>query len=175
MNIKVEQLIEQINEIVDNQTSYYLENHDNGTAEFVESFYYGELNFDSIMTAIKERFEPEDYEPLEQYLYNVLKNDRERFEFLGRHCDLDCTGIYISHNEILSEFIGEQEEQLPAELVKELKDISAEELYKVKQGIDAYMGDNIEFIYIDLSYHRWVLELDIDEALIEIEYQQEGE
>lgn len=170
---KIEALVDRMRSEVEWCDEYYTSNPDNATADYVGSVgYFGELMHqveDALKRHnLKRQLEEDEYIYLEALVKGYHPNNPNAREIVNATIDITnlCfePSYWVNDLELCSMRLGEIEHQLDDSLVDDLKQLSDEEMDQFVDDANSYAsydkGSN--YIYVDHSYSRWYLELDVD-------------
>lgn len=170
---KIEALVDRMRSEVEWCDEYYTSNPDNGTADFVQSVGYGGDLMHQVEDALKRhdlkrQLDDDEYIYLEALVKAYHPNNPNARDIVNAIIDITnlCfePSYWVNDLELCSMRLGEIEHQLDDDLVKDIKALSDEEMDQFVDDANSYAsydkGSN--YIYVDHSYSRWYLELDVD-------------
>lgn len=159
----VESIIEAYRD-ADQWAEDYTENEESPLAEFVESFYYGEIDISQIID--HARFADETVNLLKAHWNHFGR--KETIDLLESVSELQLGDIYYRDGEVCSATIGEQEHQVDDTLAEAYQTLTPEEKLRVQResgaGLFSSSKDDGRFIYTSDDYSRWIMVAD-EEAL----------
>jgi len=164
----VKQIIEKYMNECEWGTEYYTNNPDNGTADFVESHGYGEA-IDTVIEALQNVDSEESHDIAKLLEKCGIEND-EALTLIHKHCTVRFSeGVFYQSNEVYGMTLGEVEIQPEDELHDAFKALTEDEKKTVQREVDdGYISDD-GWLYLNMSYDRWVSILDVDSLLDELQ------
>lgn len=156
-------------------TEYNTENEDCLAAEFVGSFYYGEVDRDEVLrptiTLIEDvdrLFIKDEWTDIEDDqksgLIKALKtlDAKSLYNALDAYTSLNCERNYRNNwNTILGQSVGELETQISCELIETINKLPQEQVEYLEHETGYIHRYNC--IYTPLDSYIWCLDLDVEE------------
>ena len=172
---KIEALVDRMRSEVEFVDDYYTSNEENPIADYVASVGYGGDLMHQVEDAIfharyklEDQLEPDEVDYLKALVKGYHPNNPNAREIVNAIIEITnlCfePSYWVNDLELCSMTLGEIEHQLDDSLVDDLKQLSDEEMDQFVDDANSYAsydkGSN--YIYVDHSYSRWYLELDVD-------------
>lgn len=170
---KIEALVDRMRSEVEWCDDYYTSNEDNHAADYVASVGYGGELMHQVEDALKRhnlkrQLEENEFMYLEALVKGYHPNKDNARDIVNAIIDITNLCFEPSYRPIDLELcfmsLGEIEHQLDDDLVKDIEALSDDEMNKFVDDANSYAfyKKGSDFIYVDHSYSRWCLELDVD-------------
>lgn len=172
---KIEALVDWMRSEVEFVDDYYTSNEENPTADYVASVgHNGELMHkveDAIFNArykLEDQLEPDEVDYLKALVKGYHHNNPKARDIVNAIIDITnlCfePSYWVNDLELCSMQLGKIEHQLDDELYTELEALNEDEFKEFCDQVRSYVHyDKLDrYIYVDHSYSRWYLELDVD-------------